>query len=54
MVDLLEANKALSKTDVDLFWWLKKNIANEDLYLKIRPFPPGITKGRPPNEGPFG
>ena len=54
MVDLLEVNKALSKTDVDSFWWLKKSMANEDLYLRIRPLPPGITKGRPPNEGPFG
>jgi len=54
MVDLLEVNKALSKIDVDSFWWLKKSIANEDLYLRIRPLSSGITKGRPPNKGLFG
>ncbi len=29
-------------------------MANENPYLKIRPFPPGIIKRRPPNERLFG
>ena len=53
-MDLLKANKVLSTTDVDSFWWLKKSIVNEDLYLKIQPPLPGIIKRRPPNKRPFG